>query len=57
MPEVLEQTLPHRAEIFYPGDTEEKAVIYLEQREDDMGETSIHAMVIHRLLQVLLYFM
>lgn len=56
MPQTLEETLPHRAEIFYPSSTDEKEIIYPEQREDDMGETSIHAMVIHRLLQVLLYF-
>lgn len=44
------------SEIYYPGSTAEAEIIYPEQREDDMGETSIHAKLINRLLQVLLYY-
>lgn len=59
MPEVLE---PTQTKIFprsqpeskYFSETEE--IIYPEQREDDMGETSFHAKLINRLLGVLLHF-
>ncbi len=53
MPEVLEQALLHRAEIFYPGDTEEKQIVYPEQREDDMGETSIHIGLVANFFNIL----
>ena len=60
MAEVLEttqrQTLPRvRAEIYYPSENEEE-IIYPEQREDEMGETSIHAKLINKLLAMLLQF-
>lgn len=58
MPEALEQnpSFPNQAEIFYPSSTEDNEIIYPEQREDDMGETSIHAKLVNRLVQMLLYF-
>ena len=60
MTEVLEtnqiQTLPRgHAEIYYPSENEEE-IIYPEQREDDIGETSIHAKLINKLLAMLLQF-
>ena len=60
MAEVLEttqtQTLPRgQAEIYYPSENEEE-IIYPEQREDDMGETSIHIKLITNFLQTLLFF-
>ncbi|HQU82123.1 MAG TPA: Uma2 family endonuclease [Pyrinomonadaceae bacterium] len=61
MPEVLEtnqtQTFPHsQTEIYYPSSRDEEEIIYPEQREDDMGETSIHAKLINRFLSILFYF-
>ncbi len=58
MPEILDQnpSFPNQAEIFYPSSTEDKEIIYPEQREDDIGETSIHAKLVNRLVQMLLYF-
>jgi Uma2 family endonuclease len=61
MPEVLEtiqtQTFsPAQTKIYYPSDTEEPEIIYPEQREDDMGESSIHAKLINRILAILLHF-
>ena len=60
MPEVLEtnrtQSLPRvRAEVYYPHEGREE-IFYPEQRADDMGETSIHAKLINRLLAMLLHF-
>lgn len=62
MPQILEtKRAPHfpnaSDEIYYPSDTEEKEIYYPEQREDDMGESSIHAKLINRLLQMLLHFL
>ncbi len=59
MPETLGQiTTPvHQPEIYYPGSTEEREIIYPQQREDDMGETSIHVKLVHRFLQMLLHFL
>ncbi|MDQ3130713.1 MAG: Uma2 family endonuclease [Acidobacteriota bacterium] len=59
MPEVLEptqtQTFPRsQTEINYFSETEE--IIYPEQREDDMGETSFHYRVISDLMQMLRMF-
>ena len=58
MPEVLEptqtQTFPRSRTGTFVSETEE--IIYPEQREDDMGETSFHAKLINRLLGVLLHF-
>jgi len=58
MPEVLERnpTFESPAEIYYPGSTEEQEIVFPEQREDDMGETSIHGKLVSALLQMLLYF-
>lgn len=58
MPEVVEQNLSktHPSNVFYPAITEEKEIVYPEQREDDMGETSIHAKLINRFLQMLLFY-
>ena len=42
--------------IYYPSSTEDKEIIYPEQRKDDMGETSIHAKLINRFLSMLLQF-
>ena len=62
MPEVLEtrQTQsfpPTHTEIYYSSETEEREIIYPEQREDDMGETSIHAKLINQFLATLLSFL
>ena len=59
MPENLEQhsTFGHNTEIYYPGDTEEKEIIYPEQREDDMGETSVHITLVANFLNVLKLFL
>ena len=59
MPENLEQhsTFGHRSEIYYPGDTEEKEIIYPEQREDDVGETSVHITLVANFLNVLKLFL
>jgi len=59
MPQVLEQNqtsnFPRsRSENDYSSETEE--IIYPEQREDDMGETSFHAKIINQLLGILLHF-
>ena len=61
MPEVLETTrtpnVPRsQTEIYYPSSTETDEIIYPEQREDDMGETSIHIKLISNFLQMLLNF-
>ena len=58
MPEALGNTADfgRPAEIYYPGSTEEREYVAPEQREDDMGETSIHVQLVHRFLQMLLNF-
>ena len=61
MPETLKQTqtatFPRRQEeIYYPLSTDDEEIVYPKQREDDMGESSIHAKLINRLLQMLLHF-
>ena len=61
MSQVLEttqtQTFPrNEPEIYYPSSTDNDDIIYPEQREDDMGETSIHAKLINRFLAMLLHF-
>lgn len=59
MPETLESNtaVPRRTDPYYrSGTTNEPEIIYPEQREDDMGETSIHAKLINRLVQMLLHF-
>ena len=58
MPETLEinATVPLRKDPYYLSSTDEPEIIYPEQREDDMGETSIHSKLVHRLLQMLLHF-
>ncbi|MGI9055030.1 MAG: Uma2 family endonuclease [Pyrinomonadaceae bacterium] len=59
MPEVLEQTKPRNSPS-RPADnytsTIYEGVYYPEEREDDMGETSIHAKLINRLLAMILNF-
>lgn len=56
MQEITEQagTLSRQGDVFYPADASEKEIIYPEQREDDMGETSIHAKLISGFLQLLM---
>lgn len=59
MPETLEttRTFPRvSTDIYYPSDTEEKEIIYPEQREDDIGETSIHINLIANFLNILKLF-
>ena len=58
MPEALEQnpTFPRSTEIFYPSSTDDKEIIYPEQREDDMGETSIHAKLVNRFCKCFCFF-
>ncbi len=59
MPQVLERTQtfpPAQTEIYYPSSRSEEEIIYPEQREDDMGETSIHIKLITNFLQMLLNF-
>lgn len=59
MPEILEQTqtrnLPMQNAESYTS-TIYEGVYYPEEREDDMGETSIHAKLINKLLAMLLHF-
>ncbi len=57
MPEVLETKKAGSnvlTEIYYPFDAEE--IIYPEQREDDIGETSIHISLIADFLKILKLF-
>ena len=61
MPEILESTkirpfpIP-ASENYYSSSPPKQETIYPEQREDDMGETSIHAKLINKLLAILLYY-
>lgn len=60
MQEILEptrtKTLPRvRAEVYFPHEGREE-IFYPEQRTDDIGETSIHAKLINKLLAMLLHF-
>lgn len=48
--EIPPQNTEDYSSVFYDG------VYYPEEREDDMGETSIHAKIINRLLAMLLHF-
>ncbi len=59
MPEVVEHNLSktHPSNVFYPASTEEKEIVYPEQREDDMGETSIHIRVVANFLSILKLFL
>lgn len=61
MSQVLEksqtQTFPqHQTEIYYPSSTDNDEITYPEQREDDMGETSIHIKLITKFLWMFLLF-
>jgi len=62
MPQVLDTSKaqtspPNQAEIYYPPGTAEEEIVYPEQREDDMGETSFHYKLIADLMQMLqMYF-
>jgi len=56
MTEVLETSQISTREIYYPSSSDNEEIIHPEQREDDMGETSIHAKLISSFLQMLLYF-
>ena len=56
MSQVLETSQTSTREIYYPLSTDDEEIIYPEQREDDMGETSIHAKLINKLLAMLLQF-
>lgn len=59
MPEVMEHNLSktHPNNVFYPASTEEKEIVYPEQREDDMGETSIHIRLVATFLSILKLFL
>lgn len=59
MPEILEHnpSKMHPSNVFYPASTEEKEIVYPEQREDDMGETSIHARLVANFLGILNLFL
>lgn len=60
MPQVLEQNqtpgFARQTEIYYPSSTDDKDIIYPEQREDDMGETSIHISLVADFLNILKLF-
>ncbi len=56
MTEVLETSQISTREIYYPSSSDNEEIIYPEQREDDMGETSIHAKLINKLLAMLMQF-
>jgi Uma2 family endonuclease len=61
MPQVLETNQPQnfprsQTEIYYPSSRGEEEIIYPEQREDDMGETSIHIDLIADFLKILKLF-
>ncbi len=43
-------------EVYYPSSRSEEEIIYPEQREDDMGETSIHINLIADFLKILRLF-
>ncbi len=59
MPEALGQNinLPQRTDFSYMLSTDEEPIIYPEQREDDIGETSIHISLVTNLLSVLKLFL
>ncbi len=59
MPEIQREhwTNVPGTDTYYPATAEELRVAYPEQREDDMGETSIHITLIANLLNVLKLFM
>lgn len=60
MPQVLEQNqaqvLPRSAEVYYHSSPDDAEIIYPEQREDDMGETSIHISLVANFLNILKLF-
>ncbi|MDQ3321585.1 MAG: Uma2 family endonuclease [Acidobacteriota bacterium] len=60
MPQISERNeskiYPPEKKFYYSSDSDEEEIIYPEQREDDMGESSIHAKLINRFLQMLLHF-
>ena len=60
MPEVLEtnrtQNISHEKDYYYLLGANEEEIIYPEQREDDMGETSIHINLIADFLKILKFF-
>jgi Uma2 family endonuclease len=61
MPQVLETNQlqnfpPSQTEIYYPSSQGEEEIIYPEQRENDMGETSIHIDLIADFLKILKLF-
>lgn len=60
MPQVSEtnqtKIYPSEKDFYYLSSADQEEIIYPEQREDDMGESSIHAKLINRLLQMLLHF-
>jgi len=59
MSQVLEttQTVPRVSpEIYYPSGTDNDEIIYPEQREDDIGETSIYITLITNFLSILKLF-
>lgn len=59
MPEIVERvsSTQRAAEPYYPSSTSGEPIVYPEQREDDMGESSIHFKLINRLVQMLLHFL
>lgn len=61
MPPVLEthQTQsfpPNQRDVYYPSSTEDREIIYPEQREDDVGETSIHINLMTSFFSILRLF-
>ncbi len=59
MPEILGRnvSVEHQPEIYYPGSTTDEPIVYPEQREDDMGETSIHISLVASFFSVLKLFL
>lgn len=60
MPETLESktAVPSRTDPYYPSHTiNEPEIIYPEQREDDMGETSVHINLVANFLNILKLFL
>lgn len=49
-------TPTRQMEIYYPSGTGEEEISYPEQREDDMGETSIHINLVANVLNILKLF-
>lgn len=59
MPEILERQslLSRQSDPYYLSSADEEPIVYPEQREDDMGETSIHITLVANFLNVLKLFL